>query len=185
MVEAGLRFATASGVSPRVAGRLHRPDDAQAGPHEAPGSRRAAALIGLETARLPRQGQWRLVAAYMRSDRRPGAGRLAGAPGRVPGHGLLHPGKAAASRRRWLVANHSSVRRARDDRFRRLRKSPANREDRPMPTQTRPHVRRQTVAPCSRNQKSRRSLPRHQRRVSVHRQTSASAGYPEAAPCCP
>jgi hypothetical protein len=66
---AGLRKATRSTVSPRPAGRLHRPDDAQAGPHGAPGSRRAAALIGLETARLPRQGKWRLVAAYSRSDR--------------------------------------------------------------------------------------------------------------------
>jgi len=41
------------------AGRLHRPDDPQAGPHEAPGSRRTAALIGLETARSPRAQQSR------------------------------------------------------------------------------------------------------------------------------
>jgi hypothetical protein len=48
------RFATRSGVSLRPVGRLHRPDDAQAGPHDDPGSRRTAALIGLETARLAR-----------------------------------------------------------------------------------------------------------------------------------
>ena len=55
MTKASLRFATHSAISPRPVGQLHRPDDAQAEPHEAPDSRRAAALIGLETALSPRR----------------------------------------------------------------------------------------------------------------------------------
>ena len=51
---ARLRNATRSAVSPRAAGRLHRPDDAQAEPRELTAAR-TAAFIGHETAGSPRK----------------------------------------------------------------------------------------------------------------------------------
>ena len=105
----GVTHATHRVVSPRPAGRVHRPEDAQAESSGADGSRRAAAFIGHETAGSPREGQSRLATAYARSDR-PTLGVLRAHPSnlrstsstirrhRDPDHALLHPQEGPATR---------------------------------------------------------------------------------------
>jgi hypothetical protein len=86
------RKATHRAVSARPAGLAHRPDDAQAGPREDAGSRRAAAFIGRETSGSPRTRSSDLAIrrydrngdqAEARARRAVTGGRRAAAPGAV------------------------------------------------------------------------------------------------------
>ena len=90
-------YAQNGQLQPARGGRLHFPDEAQAEPREARVRRGAAALTGDRAAGSPRQGEWRLAAAYARSDRRPWAGgwRVAGAHHALP-HGWALQCKAGA-----------------------------------------------------------------------------------------